>query len=216
MKALTFSYDDGQYADKRLTEIFNKYGMKCTFNLNGAHLVHSSRINEGQRKLSIEDMRELYAGHEIALHGYSHPLIADLSREMCELEIIADKVSLTEAFGKTPVGMAYPYGHYSDLVVDVLREQGVKYSRTTRATYNFKPQTDLLRFDPTCHHKAGNLMELAKEFAEAEPTEPMLFYVWGHSFEFEREDNFDIIERFCEYLTGRDDVFFGTNEECLL
>ena len=33
-KALTFSYDDGVTQDKRLIEIFNKYGLKATFNLN--------------------------------------------------------------------------------------------------------------------------------------------------------------------------------------
>ena len=35
-KALTFSYDDGVYQDARLAEIFNRYGLKCTFNLNSA------------------------------------------------------------------------------------------------------------------------------------------------------------------------------------
>ena len=30
--ALTFSYDDGCAQDRRLVELFNKYGMKCTFN----------------------------------------------------------------------------------------------------------------------------------------------------------------------------------------
>ena len=31
-KAVTFSYDDGVQQDKRLAEIFDKYGMKATFN----------------------------------------------------------------------------------------------------------------------------------------------------------------------------------------
>lgn len=33
-KAVTFSYDDGIVYDKHLVEILNKYGLKCTFNLN--------------------------------------------------------------------------------------------------------------------------------------------------------------------------------------
>ena len=33
-KALTMSYDDGKLEDIRLLEIFNKYGIKGTFNLN--------------------------------------------------------------------------------------------------------------------------------------------------------------------------------------
>ena len=39
MKALTFSYDDGVTQDARLIEIFNKYGLKATFNQIGrAHV----------------------------------------------------------------------------------------------------------------------------------------------------------------------------------
>ena len=34
MKALTFSYDDGNMADGRLIEILDRYGMKGTFNIN--------------------------------------------------------------------------------------------------------------------------------------------------------------------------------------
>ena len=34
LKALTFSFDDGITQDQRLIEIFNKYNLKCTFNIN--------------------------------------------------------------------------------------------------------------------------------------------------------------------------------------
>ena len=40
-KALTFSFDDGTIFDKRLIELFNKYGMKCTFNLNSGKMTHA-------------------------------------------------------------------------------------------------------------------------------------------------------------------------------
>ena len=33
-KALTFSFDDGNFDDIRLIKIMNKYGLKGTFNLN--------------------------------------------------------------------------------------------------------------------------------------------------------------------------------------
>ncbi len=38
MKYLTFSYDDGVTQDIRLIELFNKYGMKATFNINSGLL----------------------------------------------------------------------------------------------------------------------------------------------------------------------------------
>ena len=33
-KAVTFSYDDGVPQDQRLAALFDKYGMKATFNFN--------------------------------------------------------------------------------------------------------------------------------------------------------------------------------------
>ena len=37
-KAVTFSYDDGVTQDIRLIEIFNRYGLRATFNLNSGLL----------------------------------------------------------------------------------------------------------------------------------------------------------------------------------
>ena len=34
LKAITFSYDDGVTQDIQLVNLLNKYGLKCTFNLN--------------------------------------------------------------------------------------------------------------------------------------------------------------------------------------
>ncbi len=223
MKALTFSYDDGVVEDKRLAEIFDRYGMKCTFNLNSG--LFTTRDNPGGHwtykkaevyRLPIEEMLDVYKNHEIAVHSSTHPHLEKLSREDCSKQISDDIAKLTDIFGVRPVGMAYPYGTYNDMVVEVLAEQGIRYSRTVASTNNFELQTDLLRFNPTCHHNAGNLMELAKRFVEMETDKPQLFYLWGHSYEFDGEDNWEVIERFCEYMAGRDDIFYGNNTEVLL
>ena len=34
LKKLTFSFDDGVTQDRKLVELFNKYGLLCTFNIN--------------------------------------------------------------------------------------------------------------------------------------------------------------------------------------
>ena len=43
-RALTMSYDDGVFQDRRLVEIFNKYNLKCTFNLNSDRLGMEGRL----------------------------------------------------------------------------------------------------------------------------------------------------------------------------
>ncbi|MNI91634.1 hypothetical protein D3C73_1493290 [compost metagenome] len=38
-------------------------------------------------------------------------------------------------------------------------------------------------------------------------------YVWGHSYEFDNDNNWEIIEQFCEYAGGHDDIWYATNME---
>ena len=50
-KAVTFSYDDAVFQDIRLIDIFNKYNLKCTFNLNSGRLgINETLIREGGSK----------------------------------------------------------------------------------------------------------------------------------------------------------------------
>lgn len=60
-KAITFSYDDGITQDIRLIEIFNKYNLKATFNLNSELLgIESTVVCDGvcveHRKNNPEDV----------------------------------------------------------------------------------------------------------------------------------------------------------------
>ena len=41
------------------------------------------------------------------------------------------------------------------------------------------------------------------------------FYLWGHSFEFDRNVNWQLLEKICSYLGGRDDVWYCTNIEAV-
>ena len=57
-------------------------------------------------------------------------------------------------------------------------------------------------------------MELAEQFREKAPArEPWMFYLWGHSFEFDMDRNWNVIEEFADYMGGRDDIWYATNLE---
>lgn len=213
MKAVTFSYDDAPFQDRRLVEIFNKYGLKCTFNVN------TGLFGQGHRTIMPEEMPSLYKGHEIAVHTVTHPHLEKMENDdeiVCEIE--NDRLRLEEIMGYKVVGMAYPFGTYNDKVVDLIANKTeIKYSRTVKATMNFEVQTDLIRLNPTCHHKVDNLFELAQKFIEMKPEHPQIFYIWGHSYEFDREDGqWERMEEFCRLISGHDDIFYGTNAEILL
>lgn len=219
MKAVTFSYDDGIKQDIRLIELFNKYNLKCTFNLNtGIDIEKSNWLNNGLyiERMANEGLTELYKGHEIAAHSLTHALLTELSTNDVIKEMNDNIYNIEQLFGNKVLGMAYPFGEYNDKVVEILKNTGIKYARTISSTGRFDIQQDLLRFSPTCHHNDKNLMNLAEEFMAMKPTTEKIFYIWGHSYEFDLDNNWDMMEEFCKLISNRNDIFYGTNSEILL
>lgn len=223
-KAITFSYDDGVTQDKRLIELFNKYGFKCTFNLNSALLGKPGElIREGKHvwhnKIDPKDVRTVYAGHEVATHSLTHPDLMKLSDDEIIAEVEDDRIRLSELVGYEVVGHAYPFGTCDRRVADVLENRtGVKYARTVKSTHNFDIQTDLCLFNPTVYHhqEMDEMFRLGEEFLKLDPDEPKLFYIWGHAYEFDIHDNWQRFEEFLQMMSDKDDIFYGTNAECLL
>ena len=220
-KALTFSYDDGIEQERKLVEIFNKYGMKATFNLNtGIQTPESNFEIEGVyiNRMKQEGLEELYRGHEIATHGLTHAAPTGMTKEQLDKEFLTDMSNIERIYGTYPVGMAYAYGCVDDEVVKYLKSIGIKYGRTVEASHSFEIPKEPLKLKATCHHDDDMLFELAEKFLKAEPkeNEQMLFYVWGHSYEFDVNNNWDRIEEFCKMMSGKADIFYGTNRECLV
>ena len=117
--------------------------------------------------------------------------------------------------------MAYPCGgqNHDDRVADLIRNNtGVKYSRTIISNHSFALQEDLYKFKPSVYHfgEFDKMVELGKKFLETDADTPQIFYVWGHAYEFDYADNWDRFEEFCKMMSGRDDIFYGTNKEVLL
>ncbi len=223
-KALTFSYDDGVEQDIRLLEIFNKYSLKGTFNINGCYMQTEERTYPegtihrpmGKKKALETYTAALEKGHEIAIHGYTHPFLDRIPRNVATYEVAKDREQLEETFGCVIRGCAYPMGTFNDMTVEVLHNCGIAYARTTVSTGSFSVPTDWLRMPATCHHNDERLFPLAEQFVEQQPNSwvyPWLFYVWGHAYEFDINQNWDRIEKFCEMVSGKADVWYATNME---
>ncbi|MCD8090931.1 MAG: polysaccharide deacetylase family protein [Clostridiales bacterium] len=205
-KALTMSYDDGKTADRRLVEIFNKYGIRGTFHINYGLLPRPERIE-------ASELKELYKGHEVSAHGLTHQSLSITPGENIIREVMADRAGLEGLVGYPVRGMSYPNGLYDDRVVSVLKACGIEYCRAVETTKKFTIPEDFLRWQGTCHHNQG-LLELADAFlAQPYRNRPHLMYVWGHSYEFDRDNNWDMIEEFCRRVGGKEDIWYCTNIE---
>jgi peptidoglycan-N-acetylglucosamine deacetylase len=226
MKALTFSYDDGVTQDERLIEIFNKYGLKATFNLNSELLGRENTLErEGKvinhTKIDTSRVREVYLGHEVAVHTLTHPNLTELDENEIIRQVEEDRKNLESLVRYDVVGMAYPCGgvNNNEYVANVIKENtSIKYSRTITSSHAFDLQGDLFRFNPTVyHHREWDVMhELAKIFIDLKADRPQVFYIWGHSYEFDIGDTWGKFEDFCRLISNKKDIYYGTNREILL
>lgn len=203
-RCLTMSYDDGVKEDAQLIEIFNKYGIRGTFHVNSRRLF-------GYR--TAEEVAALYAGHEISCHTVTHPFPDEVPGMRFLQEVLEDKRALEQAAGYVIRGMSYPQGRYNDEVIRLAQDAGMEYSRTVKDTHRFDLPADFLAWHPTCHHNDG-ILEKFEEFMSPDRYEHMrLLYIWGHSYEFPRDDNWGMMEAFCAKAGGRDDIWYATNIE---
>ncbi|MBO5481648.1 MAG: polysaccharide deacetylase family protein [Clostridia bacterium] len=223
-KAVTFSFDDGVTQDIKTIEILNKYGLKATFNLNSGFLGNKGAedVNGARRdKVLASKVKEIYQGHEIAVHTLTHPNLTLLEEETIIRQVELDRKMLEDLCGYEIVGMAYPCGgvNNDDRVAEIIRKNTpIRYARTITSTHNFDLQENLLRFNPTVYHmEQDKLAGLMEEFLAKDVDEPQLFYFWGHTYEFDwKQGNWEAFESVCKKLAGRDDIFYGTNKEVLL
>ena len=218
-KAVTLSYDDGCRDDIRMADTISKYGLKCTFNLTA---------NPAMTKEEIQE-HILDKGHEIAVHGAQHRA-EGLQRPVAGIKDVLDcRLYLEKTFDRIVRGMAYPdsgitrfgNGTSYETVKQYLKDLGIVYSRTLAGDNNkFELPTDWHAWMPTAHHKNPQIMEYVKEFVELDidgsygaRRYPRLFYLWGHSFEFERDQNWELLDEIAEALSGKEDTWYATNME---
>ena len=212
-KAVTLSYDDGITPDLRLADILDAHKMKCTFNVNAGYLGGALTRCEGRRMIAEEILQLSEKGHEIAAHGYKHKFLTALPPASALYEMIRDRRELEKIVKKPVAGLAYAMGDYDGHVIELLKKAGFAYARTTVSTLGFRTPPEPLAWHPTCHHNHPRLMELAESFVKntADNDRPLLFYLWGHTYEVEEGNNWHVIEDFARYIGGREELWYVTN-----
>ena len=226
-KILTFSYDDGVTQDIRLIELLNKYGVKATFNLNSGLLgqdgtVPCEGVTVSHNKVKAADVRHIYAGHEVAAHTLTHPLLPAIpDDDEIVRQVEEDRLTLSELCGYEVVGFAYPGGgvNFDRRVANLIRTRtGIKYARTTVSSHGFDLPADLYEFSPSIFHNGdwNDFMAFVERFLAMEADRKQVLYIWGHAYEFDVRDTWGRFEQFLQAVSGREDILYATNRESLL
>lgn len=205
-KALVLSIDDGKPQDEQLAEIFNRNGIKATFN------VFYKNGNYAKR----------YAGHEVASHSEGHiNMSANADNVKTTAECIAaienGKTLVEDMFGKgSCTGFAWPYGvpvtrsDYGELLAAV--KKNYSYARAVLTSRNFNIPTDWYDFRTTC--LITELNDYLDDFLK-DGGDLKLLSAWGHSTDLDANANFgwSEMENFCKTVGARSDVWKATTAE---
>ena len=226
-KVVTLSYDDGCRADIKLSEILSKYNMKCTFNINSEYIAET----DTGWYLTSKEIKEhiIDKGHEIAVHGARHRANGNIKPIEGIQDVLNCRLTLEKEFGVIVRGMAYPdsgirHFHnnvtYSD-ITSYLKSLDIAYARTiSKANDSFYYPEDWYRWIPTAHHYDAEVFDLIEKFTSFKLEDtylacklPKVFYLWGHSYEFDKRDDWGRMEEICQKLGNKDDTWYATNME---
>lgn len=229
-KFFTLSFDDGITQDLRVIEILKKYDVKCiSFNINtGLYGANWDWVGPAIGDPSIPHQRftkeeletGIYDGYEVLVHTMSHPSLKnyDKSANRIKKEVGKDADNIEELTGVRPVGMAWPGGdtEYTDKTIEmVLEHTDIRFARGTTSTYNYELPEYFMKWMPTCSAIDPQCLTLAQNFIDAECTEDMLFYVWGHAYELDLNGGkgYETFEQLVKMMSEAEDVYLVTNTE---
>jgi len=206
-------WDDGVSTDVRLAEILRRHGARATFNLNAGlyederKAVWKYRDTEVMR-LGWNEMKAVYDGFTIANHSLTHPSLAKISIEEARRNVSEGRDRLQQFFGQPVSGFAYPNGSYNEAVMNVIRECGHIYARTTVNVECPFPPDDPMAFHPNCHFLAPDFWSRYEKCRQSE-----VFYFWGHSYELTSETMWEDFERMIERISTDPGSCWGNLEE---
>ncbi len=217
-KAVTLSYDDGCETDIRFAETVTKYGLKCTFNMMNTDTLTPAVIKD----------KILGRGHEVAVHCANHRA-PGAQRALAGIkDVLGCRLSLERDLGVIIRGMAYPdtgitlFSNGADYenIKRYLKDLGIVYARTLGGDNDsFALPTDFHAWMPSARHANPKTLEYIDEFAALSDhvylprRDAKLFYMWGHSYEFDKSANWDYLDTVCEKLAALNDTWFATNME---
>ncbi len=217
-KALILSFDDGRAADRQLVKLMNKYSLPGTFHLNSNKLGTNDYLTK-------EEIKTLFKGHEVSGHSANHPNLTSLSKVDVLYEVLEDRKELERLVAYPVRGISYPFGNTNDFVISAITDLGIEYARTVGDTYNFNMPTDFLKWQPTIHlfgktnyipndtandrRELGQFYQLTTNFLQTKDL--ALYYVWGHSWEYEGPGNkWAEVELFFKLLANNPSLQYTT------
>lgn len=225
---VTTSWDDGHVLDLKLAELLLRYRVAGTFYISP----EDREISIGDR-LAKANIRDLSKNFEIGAHTMTHPLLSRVDDMVARREIAASKKTLEDILGSSVNSFCYPGGDYGLQHIRMVKDAGFLLARTTKR-FSVAVGNNLFELPTTLHcyrhwsdatpifreigisHFTRDYLhwdELAIDMFDKVRLSGGVFHLWGHSWELERNGDWDRLERLLQYISGNPGVDYVTNRE---
>jgi len=222
---ITTSWDDGHILDLRLADLLKKYNIQGTFYI-------SPRSHEFDKTelLSTEDIKSLSDNFEIGAHTLTQVNLVKTNSATAKDEIIQSKKYLENIIQKEITSFCYPYGAYNNQVKQIVKDSGFLLARTTKR-FVFLPASDPFELPTTVQvftHPRDiiniSLLRSAKTIAwdkistiafDSIIKTGGVFHLWGHSWEIEKNNQWQKLENLFDYISNREDIMYVSNSNIL-
>ena len=204
MKRFVFAIDDGTVFDKKTIAIFNKYGIKATFNLNSGlqDFVWWKEWLE-VRRLNLEENKALYDGHEVASHSLTHPFLTSLSDEDVYREVQEDIENLKNVFHRDIQSFSFPFDGFDERTIGIIKSLGITHIILPAIDDSFAYPVDSFHIKVTSWDIDDALAKV-KRFIADERAE--LFVYLSHSYDYEYGGSYDKLEELCRIVRENDEI----------
>jgi|SRR5215472_11024963 len=217
---ITTSWDDGHPLDLRVADLLHKYGLPATFYIP---------LDNELPVLTPLQVRELSADFEVGAHTVHHSDLLKVPEGVARREIMDCKIELEQICGRPCTAFCFPKGHFRREHVSMAREAGYRSVRTVElmsmemphvqngvailpttiqaipAAFSQVARNSLKRLRPVnfIHYlffRKSDWVATAEAVLEHVLNRGGVFHLWGHSWEVERTDQWENLERILSIL----------------
>jgi peptidoglycan-N-acetylglucosamine deacetylase len=225
---VTSSWDDGHKYDLRLARMLEQYGLKATFYISP----RNSEFAEGDL-LTEQGIREIGHNFEIGSHTVTHPRLPTIPRSQAKKEIADSRNILQDITGQPVSSFCYPYGAYTSVHRQLVKDSGYRYARTV-ACYAFTVEdayeaptslhaysywSDVYKIALFARFRLANIRRyrswdcLGRAMFDHIAGTGGIFHLWGHSWEVDLHNDWERLEGLFRYIGARTGVKYVTNGE---
>ena len=204
MKYFVFAVDDGTINDTKVIEIFNKYSIRATFNLNsGLQDYVWYKDDLSVRRLDLYKYKDIYNNHEVASHSLTHPYLTNMNDEAVYHEVKQDVENIERIFDRKVTSFSFPFDGFDERTINIIKSVGITHIILPDIDDSFRSPVDTFHIKVTSWN-IDDALEKFDRFIIDKNAE--IFIYLSHSYDYEFDHSYDKLEKLCQMVTSNKDI----------